>query len=69
MPVVLMSASTLGSIRPGGGGGATAAMSFCRPSHCAALKTVKRFGSGKARASSPVSLAQRFSSADVKRSR
>jgi hypothetical protein len=46
MPVARISASTCGSIRPGGGGGATVAMSSGSPSHCAALKTVKRFRNG-----------------------
>ncbi len=45
-PVARISASTLGSIRPGSGGGATAATSAGRFSHWAALKTVNRFRNG-----------------------
>ena len=68
MPVARISASTVGSIRPGGGGGATAAISSGSPSHWAALKTVNRFRNGIFPGSSPVSRARRFSSSGVKRS-
>src|SRR5258708_34951402 len=66
-PVARISASTLGSIRPGGGGGATVATSAGRFSHWAALKTVNRFRNGIAAASSPVSRARRFSSSGTNR--
>ncbi len=68
MPVALISASTLGSIRPGGGGGIATAISSGNPSHWAALNTVNRFRNGIVPGSSPVSLARRFSSSGVKRS-
>ena len=48
MPVALISASTCGSIWPGGGGGAAIATSSGSPSHWATLKTVKRLRNGMA---------------------
>jgi hypothetical protein len=63
-----MTPSTLGSIWPGGGSGATASISSGRFSHCAVLKTVNRLRKGIACASSPVSRARFFSSSGVKRS-
>ena len=43
MPVALISASTVGSIRPGGGGGAAVAMSAARPSHIEDRKAFEKW--------------------------
>jgi len=66
--VARISASACGSIMPGGGGGATAAISSGRFSHWSVLKTVKRLRNGIACASSPFSRARFFSSSGMKRS-
>ena len=46
MPLALISASAFGSIGPGSGGWHHNGESSGQPSHCDALKTVKRFQEG-----------------------